>query len=340
MSMLSRVADGMYWIGRYMERAEHSCRLLSIGLDCANEAGRAQAGAAAERAIMAVSFSPVDVTQALGHAEELTFGRVEASSVLYALGAARENARQIRDQISSETWETLNRLHLRVGRADALEAWRREPARFYERAISDCRLFDGFMDTTMSHGEGWRWLKLGRHIERAQLMSRLIELHLAPGVGTPAVGTPAGGPSEAVGVGAWAPGAGAPAIDEYARIVLLRLSCALEPFLRAHTSDFRQELVAEFLVFDPDFPRSVRFAARAIDEHVRHVGRGAPEVRVASCLKRAGRLRARLDYGSVEDVLARDGHAFLAAIAADCAAINDAVGETFVRYPLEERLPA
>jgi uncharacterized alpha-E superfamily protein len=335
MSMLSRVADGMYWIGRYMERAEHSCRLLSIGLDCANEAGRAQAGGAAARAIMAVSFAPVDVAQALWHAEELTFGRVEANSVLYALGAARENARQIRDQISSETWETLNRLHLRDGRADELEVWRREPARFYERAISDCRLFDGFMDTTMSHGEGWRWLKLGRHIERAQLMSRLIELHLAPGAGAPGVGMAGVG---LAGIGEQA--AVAPAIDEYARIVLLRLSCALEPFLRAYTSDFKQELVAEFLVFDPDFPRSVRFAARAIDEHVRHVGRGAPEVRVASCLKRAGRLRARLDYGSVEDVLARDGHAFLAAIAADCAAINDAVGETFVRYPLEERLPA
>lgn len=315
MSMLSRVADGMYWIGRYMERAEHSCRLLSIALDCANEAGRSQAGAAAARAIEAVSFAPVDVAQALGLAEALTFGRTEANSVLYALGAARENARQIRDQISSETWETLNRLYLRMGRPDALEAWRREPARVYERAISDCRLFDGFMDTTMSHGEGWRWLKLGRHIERAQLMSRLIEIHLAPGEGVQS-------------------------IDEYGRIVLLRLSCALEPFLRVHTSDFKEELVADFLVFDPDFPRSVRFAARAIDEHVRHVGKGAPELRVASCLKRAGRLRARLDYGSVEDVLDLDGAEFLAAIVSDCVAINDAVGVTFVRYPLEERLPA
>ena len=114
--MLSRVADSFYWIGRYTERAEHACRLLQITLTAALEAGAQEADLTAERAIRAMGGAPMaarlDVVE---EARILCFGRGDdRSTVLSAVFAARENARQVRDQITTEMWERLNRLYLRV----------------------------------------------------------------------------------------------------------------------------------------------------------------------------------------------------------------------------------
>jgi uncharacterized alpha-E superfamily protein len=311
--MLSRVADSLYWIGRYCERAEHACRLLQITMTAGLEGGAAEAELTAERAMRALGAAPLAARAgAIEEARLLTFGRGEVASVLASIEAARENARQVRDQITTEMWERLNKLYFRVREAAAQPDFAATALGFYEEAIGDLHAFKGIVEGTMSHGEGFRFLSLGRAIERAQLVSSLLNIHFGERPGM---------------------------VGDFGFVQLLRMCCGLEPFLRTKTADFRREQLADFLVLDPDFPRSLRYCAARIADHVQAV---APYARGASreaCLRLAGRLKARLDFATLEEVMGRNGSLFIAQVSEECAGINNAVHAAFVAYPLEERLP-
>jgi uncharacterized alpha-E superfamily protein len=117
------------------------------------------------------------------------------------------------------------------------------------------------------------------------------------------------------------------------------MACALEPYLRTYTADLHSRYILEFLLFDEDFPRSIRYSTATLEEHLtrlskgREIGRGDP-------VRLAGRLNARLHYTDLEDVEASGANAILTAVEAECSAIHLAMFETFVAYPLEMRLPA
>jgi uncharacterized alpha-E superfamily protein len=312
--MLSRVADSLYWIGRYGERAEHACRLLQNTITAGMEAGAEEADRAAERALRALGAAPMAARMgSFDEARVLTFSRdPEVSSVYAAIAAARENARQVRDQITTEMWERLNRLYFRVRDADASQQFASNAWQFYEDAIGDLHAFKGIVEGTMSHGEAFRFLSLGRAIERAQLVVRLLELHFAEKQDT---------------------------VGDYGWVQLLRMCCGLEPYLRAKTANFNREQIADFLVLDPYFPRSLRYCARRIAEHVNEVGVLTDGSSRENCYRLAGRLRSGLDYAVLADVTGRNGPAFIAKVADDCVAISDAVHSAFISYSLEDRLP-
>jgi uncharacterized alpha-E superfamily protein len=118
------------------------------------------------------------------------------------------------------------------------------------------------------------------------------------------------------------------------------MCCGLEPFVRARTADFRRESVAEFLILDPEFPRSLRFCAERIDRHLRDVAPGAYHQQRQGFLRLTGKLRSKLDYATLDDVIGKGSRAFLASVIDECISINSAVHDAFVAYPLEERLPA
>jgi uncharacterized alpha-E superfamily protein len=309
--MLARVADSLYWIGRYVERAEHLSRLSTVMLNA--NLDRNDAGAQiAHIALAAVGDSdPVRAGQALESARALALDREDAESVLVSLARARENARQVRDQITTETWERLNLLYLRVIGPKAAAAFSDDAAAFLQEVIADLHLFKGAVDATMSHGGGWRFLLPGVYIERAQLIARLLEVCFSDGK-KPAVN------------------------DHIALMSVLRMACALEPYLREYTADINPRFILEFLMFDEDFPRSVRFSTQRIEEHLDHLSRG----REGEALRLAGRLNARLKYADVEEVEASGAGALLAAVGAECSAIHEALYDTFVAYPLELSLPA
>lgn len=312
--MLSRVADALFWIGRYLERAEHGARLLDITLTAALEGGREQADAAAERAMRALGAAPLMARAgSLEEARALTFSRVDPNSIFSAIAVARENARQVREHLTTEFWERLNRLYLRMRGPDEEAHWVQSTTVFYHEVVGDLHALKGIIEGTMSHGEGVRFLLLGRFIERAQLISRLLDIHLAEGART---------------------------IDDFGWATFLRMCCGLEPFLRAKTADFRREQVADFLILDQEFPRSLRFCGRRIEEHAGALAQNAPASARALVERLSGRLRARLDYATLDDVMGRGGRAFLAAVADDCLQINTAVHEGFIAYALETRLPA
>jgi uncharacterized alpha-E superfamily protein len=312
--MLARVADSLYWIGRYIERAEHVSRLSAVMLNATLDRtqGAVQTGRIGLAALGETDAGRANETYLAAH--DLALDRTDAGSVVVSLARARENARQVRDQITTETWERLNLLYLRITSAEAERAFDDDPAGFLQEIIADLHLFKGAADTTLSHGEGWRFLLLGVHIERAQLIARLLEVCFSDGK-TPAVTEP------------------------IALMSVLRMACALEPYLRVYTADINSRFILEFLLFDEDFPRSVRFCTARIQDLLNHLG-AELGVHRSEALRIAGRLDARLKYADVGEVETTGASALLAAVAAECASIHEAIYLTFVAYPLELGIPA
>jgi uncharacterized alpha-E superfamily protein len=312
--MLARVADSLYWIGRYIERAEHVSRLSAVMLNATLDRtlGAEQTGRIGLAALGETDSGRANETYEAAH--DLALDRTDNGSVVVSLARARENARQVRDQISTETWERLNFVYLRINGAGAETAFDDDPPGFLQDIIADLHLFKGAADTTLSHGEGWRFLLLGVYLERAQLIARLMEVCFSDGK-TPAVTEP------------------------IALMSVLRMACALEPYLRVYTADINPRFILEFLLFDEDFPRSIRFCTARIQELLTMLATDLGASR-SGALRLAGRLDARLKYADVEEVEATGAGALLAAVSAECAVIHEAIYETFVAYSLELSLPA
>lgn len=317
--MLARVADSLYWIGRYIERAEHFCRLSDVMLnaaidrtDSARQAAHIAMSAAGEDHIdPAFSLErPADTVRAL------VFDRQDNASVYTSVARARENARQVRDQITTETWERLNLLYLRMTGPDAESDYEQSPLAFLQEIIADLHLFKGASDATMSHGEGWRFLLTGVYLERAQLIARLLDVCFGDAAG------------------------GYLLTDHFAQLSVLRMACALEPYLRVYTAEIQPRLLMEFLLFDEEFPRSIRFCAAQVQQHLTRLTRSADVIDGPSPERIAGRLSARLEFAEFDEVAQFGARAYLATIVQECARIHEAVYEAFVAYPLEQRLPA
>jgi uncharacterized alpha-E superfamily protein len=256
------------------------------------------------RALAALGAAPAE--NPASAVERLLHDRLDQSSVLVCVGHARDNARQIREQISTEMWERMNRLFLRL-RADG-GAVAAAPPR--NRVIEELHQILGAIDATMSHGEGWRFLQAGRHLERFQLMQRLIAAHLD-----------------------------VEPDDKYGFAQLLRMACALEPFLRARTADMRRDRVIGFLALDPEFPRSLRHCATALRAHVACMGPFAPPARREPVERAMGRLEARLAFAHPSEVMGTGGAAFLAGLAVEANAIHALVHDSFVDYGVVDPVP-
>ncbi|MCR5880053.1 alpha-E domain-containing protein [Phenylobacterium sp. J367] len=312
--MLARVADSLYWIGRYVERAEHMARLSDVMLTATLD--RTEAATEVARIALAAvgdtepekALAPFKATQAL------VLDREDHGSIATSLARARENARQVRDQITTETWERLNLVHFRMTDPNAGRVFRDGSQAFLHDIIADLHLFKGAADATMSHGEGWRFLLLGVYLERAQLIGALLEVCFGDGKRKPIT-------------------------DHFALTSVLRMACALEPYLRVYTADMQPRFILEFLLLDEDFPRSLRFCTDRIEEHLAVIARNV-EPGHANPERVAGRLRARLQYADMEEIQAQGASAFISGVLDECAAIHRMVYETFVAYPLEQRLPA
>jgi uncharacterized alpha-E superfamily protein len=312
--MLARVADSLYWLGRYIERAEHLSRLSSVMLNATLD--QTDSGTQAVWIAMAAVGDANDgeSINSFEAAQALVLDRGDANSVVSSLARARENARQVRDQITTETWERLNLLYLKVTDEKAGKDFSDGSANFLHDVIADLHLFKGAADTTMSHGESWRFMMLGIYMERAQLVSRLLEVCFAE--------SPTHGQVD----------------DHVALVSVLRMACALEPYLRVYTAEIEPRHILEFLVFDEDFPRSIRFATAQIEQHLSAMVRNGGER--AGPERLAGRLKARLQFADVNELEAVGAGPLLTTVVNECARIHEAIYETFVAYPLETRLPA
>ncbi len=313
--MLARVADSLYWMGRYIERAEHHSRLGDVMLTAALDQNDAGVIVARHAASAVVEVNPAVGSEAtMAAARAMVLDRRNERSVVSSQARARENARQVRDQITTETWERLNLLYLRVVSQNADRAFVRGPGSFLQSIIADLHLFNGAADATMSHGQGWRFLLLGVHLERAQLIARLLNVCFGD---------------------QWAK---SPLEDHMTQVSVLRMACGLEPYLRVYTADIDSRHLLQFLLFDLEFPHSVRFCVERMEEHLRSLDQpGAAAVR-SRPERLAARLSGQLEFADLDETLAPV--ALLSAVSQECSAIHHAIIETFVSYPLEQRLQA
>ena len=314
--MLSRVADSLYWMSRYLERAEHTARLLAVKLEAMVEQSKEDAETSWLRVVAALSAEkfvsevsdPFDVTHTLA------LDRFNRSSLVNSLRFARDNARQVREQLSTEVWEHLNRLYLRLQTVSIDGIRVHQPARFFRDALEDLYTLGGVTYTTLRHGEGWRFLELGRFIERAQLISRLLDIYfgvtIEGGISIPP-----------------------PKYSDW--LELLKFCTAFEPYCKEHTAAIRPERIGEFLLFDAEFPHSVRFAVDRVSETLSFVAPGASPARRVPCERLAGKLKAAVDFGQIDDLAGASIDRFLADISKQCEQIHDAVYAAYIVYDAE-----
>jgi uncharacterized alpha-E superfamily protein len=319
--MLSRVADALYWMSRYLERAEHAARLIDVNLHQMLEQSTVEEQPRWQRlrASLSAPVADSETDTSYGITESFTFETTNSASVGYAIAAARENARQVRELISSEMWEQLNRLYLQLKQNSINELWYAKPHAFFSSVKEGVQLFQGVTDSTMNHGEGWHFIRVGRFIERASATAALLDVHFQ-----------AFFTNEQSDVQA--------AINQlhYQGWVELLRSCAsFESYCKVYTAaNIQPESIIEFLLFNLESPRSICFAAGMLQSALQSIAKSTHIRRTGRVERLAGRFHAGLEYDQVGDVL-QDVHAYLTSIQRQCTQIHDALYQAYVLYPID-----
>jgi uncharacterized alpha-E superfamily protein len=314
--MLSRVADSIYWMARYVERAENLARLLLSTQDLLLDAG-------AEGVDEAQFWRPILATTGDEEAYAKLHKKVKGkdvidflvlradnpNSMLNSIRAARENARTVRDQISDEIWESLNSLKLFVESAEGKTMHRTQSAAFYERVLRGSYQFQGIADSTTPRGETWHFLRLGTCLERADKMSRLLDTCSAISMEMP--------PHPQARPLRWA--------------ALLR-SCSAWHAFQAEHSKLDPKMIIEYLLLDETFPRSVACCVVELHQTLQRLCGVGSLHHMPAPVRHAGRLRSDLAYVMVEDVLEAGLHEYIDTLQTRLNDIGAAIFQTFVLY--------
>jgi len=318
--LLSRVADSVYWIGRYIERADNVARFVGVNLQMMLDLPAENTGQ--WQALVQTSGDNLVFRERYGVASQenvvrfLVFDRENPNSIAVCVNVARENARSVRDTISSEMWEQVNRMYLLINSnagavsADALPE-------FFHHVRTECHLFQGLTDATMSHNEAWNFLRLGRKLERADKTSRILDVKyymLLPSLSD--VGT---------------------AYDDVQWSAVLKSVSGFEMY-RKRYGRISPDRIVEFLLFDREFPRAIHYCINCADECL-HAITGYPAGSF-SCVSEQtlGQLRSELHYSHVKTVLASGLHEFLDSLQMKMNRIDAAIVEDF--FAMRQDAPA
>jgi uncharacterized alpha-E superfamily protein len=324
--MLSRVAHSLYWMTRYIERAENIARLLDVNLQFLfdfQDITHTKLDTYWESLVLSTGEEELfdklyETADSRTVTEFLAFDLRNPSSILTSVYTARENARMIRDQISLEMWETINELYLFLKSQSTAAVWAAGPQEFFAKINRASHLFQGLTASTYSRSEGWEFIEFGKYIERADKTTRILDVKyhiLLPSA------TDVGG-----------------ALDTAQWQAVLRSASALEAYRRYYVREILAWKAAEFLIFSDSFPRSLHFCMAQVDEFLRRI-LGETASRPRSPAARASRrLLADLQSLTITDVLDQGLHEFLMEIQATLSTISDEVVNTTMFYPAESVL--
>jgi uncharacterized alpha-E superfamily protein len=328
--MLSREAEALYWIGRYVERAEATARRFDVQYHSRLESESAHSATLPWHALLFSSGDEASYRERYGEEEEhslLTFlilDDAHPNSIRACVTAARENARGSREQISSEMWEHLNRFHLELGEQTLETVLRRTPHELLQWVKCNCWLFDGIAERTMIRGEGWQFLQAGKFLERAEATARLLD-----------------GKTYAI-VDREPTLAGA--VDLHQWTALLKSAGAYEAFRKTHGTITPVGIVA-YLLLDARFPGSIRYSIDRVEEGLRAVYRRDRADDGSEAERCAGRLLASLVHSRAPEVVALGLHAYLTRLLTECNALHEAIIRTYFSHlawcswELEAELP-
>ena len=319
--MLSRVAEALYWMSRYIERAEDITRMLSVNFDAMLET-RLEDEQLGWLPLIAAS-ADVDLFRAcFDHAnaatasEFLIWHPANVNGVLACIHRARENARSVREQISTEMWAHINRLYFLikdVNRADVL----RGPHDFFAAVRDGSQAFQGITAATMTHGEAYEFIRLGMHLERATETVYTLDMKYSV-VNTLAEGSP----------------------EANIQLIAMLKSCsAFEPFRRSYASQLQAWRVAEYLLLSAEFPRAVCFGLNHCLMSVNTIsgmglgislGMNRPAPGALTAPQRSfGRLAAELEYLDIHEVLGAAFHPYLHSLAQRITAAGEDVARAY-----------
>ncbi len=305
--MLSRHAEDLYWAGRYIERAEDTARLLDVTYHGLLESPPGEAPAA-WRELLDVLF----LQDAFGDPEAINAATVtrflvldpdNPGSIVAAVARARENVRGVRDRVSTELWEAVNSFYLEMVDRDLPAELADRPYEVYRLVKHECQAIAGVANESMPRDDGYRFLVLGRMIERAEMTCRMLAIRYAR------LRREAG-----------------PAYHQW--VAVLKSVSAYEAYLKEHRAAMDPTRVLEFLLLSPDFPRSVLFSLATAEAHLTDLvgpGTGAAATRLL------GMARARLEFCEVDDVLASGLDEFLEGVQSEIWRVDDAIDRHFFR---------
>jgi uncharacterized alpha-E superfamily protein len=287
-------------MSRYLERAEHTARLgdvcLGLMVDRSSEA--------VDRLMSAVTAPPEGYGFSVKDISELRAEERLSQSIAVCITAARENARQVREQVSSDMWEQLNRAYLDV------KHHRSGGSVFYRQVKEVAHLFQGITDSTMTHSEGWHFIQIGRCIERAMATTLMLEKYFGD-----------------------ATEEGQTDISTYVSWTALLRSCSgYEAYCQRYTAEVRPEWIAEFLLLSANFPRSVRFAIDKIEGSLTLIAEMLGRSSTGRVDRLAGRLRASLGYSQIDEIMAGSLQSYLQGIRKQCELVHSALYDTYISY--------
>ncbi len=325
--MLSRVAESCYWLSRYIERAETNARLLNVNMELMLDLEDPNSGSVRrhwepilatleDQELFNKLYESIDADSVM---EFVTFEKKNPNSVMSCISTARENARTVREQISSEMWEQINKIYLYLRSPQARADYRHTPHDFYSSVISGSHLFQGITDATMSHDEGWDFIQVGKFLERADSTSRVLDVkyHIL---------LPSG---ERVGGN----------VDITQWMAVLRSCSALEAYLKIHVGDVSAWKTADFLILHPTFPRSIRYSVANLDHAIHRISGGGIFGFRNEAERLSGMLRASIDYSTIEMVFEKGLHEYLDRTQLRLTEIAEALSKTYCEW-MEEPVPA
>ncbi len=316
--MLSRVANTLYWMMRYVERADNLARLIDVNeqllLDFESLDSERLSGfwqpiilSTGDESAFSKLYDEASSDNVISF---LTEDTRNPNSIFSCIHYARENARTIRDQISDELWEEINALYLFTKSDEALKLLADNPPRFYEKVRRSSMTVLGISASTTARDSIWDFKTLGRYIERADKTTRFLDI---------ATYFPKG----AMGIDLSSPG-----VLHWSAILS---SCGAMGAFRATGLEINARTVMEFLIFSPDFPRSVRYCISKINATLHRISGASHGTFSSEAERETGKMLASLSFGDPADVLEIGLHNFLDDIQ---ATLNKIAEEVFATYVL------
>lgn len=314
--MLSRIAESLFWLSRYIERAEGTARILDVNYHMLLEQSQQSYRLRWEPLIVMAGEEErfrklYDVVSAENVFEFLAFREDNPSSIVQCISKARENARTIRDQISREMWEDINGLYYTVIGFSPQDEIAAGPHRFCDKIKFGSHRFHGVTDSTLPHDEGWEFLRIGGALERAEMTARLVDVQYHNLLDElPALG----------------------AFDNHQWMAVLRSVGAYEAYHRQYHPPLEPEKVAEMLVLNQQHPHTIRFNAAEVQGGLRAISGTAPNAYANEAERLAGRLVERLSYDRIGEIFNQGLHGYLNGLLEMCGSIGDDIARTYFYY--------
>jgi len=319
--MLARVADSLYWLSRYLERAENHVRLMEVNLqlllDFSNlddEKIKDHWQPILKALCDEESFHKLyEKADSLSVTDFLTFSRENPNSIVSCVSGARENARMIRDQISSEMWESMNELYLFLRSTNSKKIWKSGVHDFFREIRHHMHAFTGLTHATYPREEAYDFLQVGRYLERADKTTRIIDLKyhiLLPS------------PSDVGG-----------AVDAAQWMAVLRSCSGLQAYHRLYLESPTPWKMVEFLILSETFPRSLRFCLKEINHYLHAISNTPADKPTNDAERVCGKLLTQLGRCTTDDIFKEGLHEYLDRTQISLNEIGLALYRTYMYVP-------